>query len=198
LFGTLKVSILKTGIFMDYRPPKPIDESFTITQVKWLKKFSNLVAVLAGGVAFLDQIGAGALLPAKIQKYITPGVAIIAVTAFYTGNKKVGAALYADHANRSYNYTPDGTPGRSKQNALYQVFMTGAELVLAQKATSGQLVPASAAQQQETSAVGVVLPPVDIGLISHYAPNPVPTLTELAKGRKVSLSDLAAIAQEQN
>lgn len=185
---------------MDYRPPKPIDESFTITQVKWLKKFSNLVAVLAGGVAFLDQIGAGALLPAKIQKYITPGVAIIAVTAFYTGNKKVGAALYADHANRSYNYTPDGTPGRSKQNALYQVFMTGAELVLAQKATTGELVPASAAQcqQQETSAVGVALPPVDMGPILRYAPNPMSTLAELTIGQKISLSDLAAIAQEQN
>jgi hypothetical protein len=40
---------------------------------------------------------------------------------------------------------------------------------------------------------GVALPPVDVGVTSHFAPNPVSS-----KGRKISLSDLAAIAQEKN
>jgi hypothetical protein len=198
---------------MDYKPPKPIDESFTIAQVKRLKNFSNLVAGIAGGIAFLDQIGVGALLPARIQKYVTPGVAVIALTAFYTGNKKVGAALYADHANRPYNYTPDGAPGRNKKDALYQVFMTGAEVLLAEKATTGQLVPLNTAQKQEqfeekilgkldqfkpqtfsadNEPKGVALAPVEMGTVSHFAPNPIPTLSN---GRKLSLSDLAAIAQ---
>jgi hypothetical protein len=192
---------------MDVRPPKLIDESFTISQVKWLRRFSNLVAGIAGGVAFLDQIGVGALLPPQIQKYVTPGVAVIALTAFYTGNKKVGAALYADHACRPYNYTPDGKPGRNKKDALYQVFMTGAEVLLAEKATTGQLVTPDTVQKQEqfpadNGPESVALAPVEIGTKLHLPPNPIPTpnpeLEGLTRGSKISLLDLAAIAQEQN
>jgi hypothetical protein len=164
-----------------------------------------------GAITLLDQAGAGALLPAKIQKYVTPGVLTIGLVALYTGHKKQGAALIANHSSRPYVYTPDGKPGRNKKDALFQVFMTATEVALAQKATSGELVPPNTAQKQEKfeekilskldqfkpqvfpADEGVALPPVDVGVTSHFAPNPVPS-----KGRKISLSDLAAIAQGEN
>jgi hypothetical protein len=196
---------------MDVRPPQSVDESFTIAQAKWLNKFSNLVGTVVGAIALLDQSGAFALLPAKLQRYVTPVALTTGVVALLAGQKKQGAALIANHSGRPYVYTPEGVPGRNKTNALYQVFMTGPEVLLAQKATTGELVAPSTVQKQEKfeekilskldqfkpqvlpADEGVALPPVDMGVTSHFAPNPV-----TSKGRKISLSDLAAIAQEQN
>jgi hypothetical protein len=206
---------------MDVKPPQSINESFTITQAKWLNNFSNLVGSVVGAIALLDQSGAFFLLPAKLQKYVTPVALTTGVVALLAGQNKQGAALIANHSGRPYVYTPDGTPGRDENDALNQVFMSDAEVAIARRAVAGELVPPNIAQKQEkfeerilgklnefkprtfpadNGPEGVALAPIDIGTVSHYAPNdsppPKPGLDGLAKGRRISLSDLAAIAQE--
>jgi hypothetical protein len=201
---------------MDVVPPQSIEQSFTISQAKWLNKISNLVGAVVGAVALLDQSGAFALLPARLQRYVTPLALTTGVIALFVGQKKQGAALIANHSGRSYVYTPDGKPGRDKKDALHQVFMTAAEVAIAQKATSGELVPVQTQQQFEERILGrlnefkpmsfladsgVALPPVEMGVTAHFSPNPVPTqtpgLAELTRGCKVSLSDLTATSQNQ-
>jgi hypothetical protein len=215
---------------MDVRPPQSVDESFTIAQAKWLNKFSNLVGTVVGAIALLDQSGAFALLPAKLQRYVTPVALTTGVVALLAGQKKQGAALIANHSGRPYVYTPEGVPGRDQKDALNQVFMPAAEVAIARKAVAGELIPVNVAQKREqleekifekldqliplTSnlAEGVARPPVDMGVTSHFAPNPLPTPSPgllrtlyadtktdgASGGSKISLSDLAVIAQEQN
>jgi hypothetical protein len=177
---------------MDIRPPKPPEESFTIAKARWLQKFSQLVGGISGLVVLLDQAGASALLPAKIQKYVTPGVLVVGLAALYTGNQKQASALIADRSSKPDIFTADGTPGRNKADAMFQVFMTAAQLELANKATAGELVPANTAQKQEKfeekilgkldqfkptvfpadpEPEGVALPPVE--MVEHYAPQPL-------------------------
>jgi hypothetical protein len=76
-------------------------------------------------------------------------VLAIGLVALYTGNEKQASALIADRSSKPDIFTKDGKPGRNKQEALMQVFMTAAELELAKRATSGDLVPANASQKQE-------------------------------------------------
>jgi hypothetical protein len=204
---------------MDIRPPKPPEESFTIAKARWLQKFSQLVGGISGLVVLLDQAGAGALLPSKFQKYVTPGVLTVGLLALYTGNQKQASALIADRASKPDIFSPTGTPGRNEKDALFQVFMTAAQLKLAEKATAGELVPANTAQKQvlfeekilgkldqfkpvifpsDNGDGGAALPPVDT--IGHYPPNPPsPSPTPGLGGfvRTHSLSDLATIAEEK-
>jgi hypothetical protein len=195
---------------MDIRPPKPPEESFTITKAKWIEQFSKIVGAISGAVVLLDQAGATALLPAKIQKYVTPGVLGIGLIALCTGNVKQASALIADRSGKPDIFTQTGKPGRNKQDALMQVFMSVAELELARKANSGELVPANTAQKQaqfEEKILGrleefkpvtfpadvpAALPVVPAGVI---IPTPKPGLAGVGQERKHSLSDLATIAQ---
>jgi hypothetical protein len=159
---------------MDVKPPQSTNASFTIAQAKWLNNFSNLVGSVVGAIALLDQSGAFFLLPAKLQKYVTPVALTTGVVALLAGQNKQGAALIANHSGRPYVYTPEGTPGRDQKDALNQVFMSDAEVAIARKAVAGELVPPNIAP--------------------NASPPPKPGLDGLTKRHKVSLSDLAAIA----
>jgi len=162
---------------MDIRPPKPPEESFTITKAKWIQKFSNIVGAISGAVVLLDQAGASALLPAKLQKYVTPGTLIVALAALYTGNSKQASALIVDRSNKPDIFTKKGTPGRNKEEALMQVFMTVAELELAKRAVSGELVPANITQKQEQFEQKILgkldqFNPVSFPADPQYPPSP--------------------------
>lgn len=190
---------------MDIRPPKPPEESFTIAKAKWIQKFSKIVGAISGAVVLLDQAGATALLPSKIQKYVTPGVLGIGLIALYTGNEKQASALIADRSSKPDIFTKGGTPGRNQEDALFQVFMNAAQLELAKKATNGELVPASTVQKQaqfEEKILGKLDEFKPVTFPADPAPIPtalpiVPEGTIIPTPTPTPKPELAGVVQEQ-
>jgi hypothetical protein len=122
---------------MDIRPPKRPTESFTIVRAKALIVFSRIVGV----TAIASQLGILSFVPEKYQKPVSAGALLIGIVAIWTGNEKQGSAIVQARLSKRDIFTEPNKPGASKENALYQVFLTAGELALANAAVTRQNQP---------------------------------------------------------
>jgi hypothetical protein len=100
--------------------------------------FSRVVA----STAIASQLGIFSFVPNQYQKPVSAGVLGIGILAILAGNEKQGSAIVQARLAKRDIFTEPGKPGASKENALYQVFLTAGELALAKAAVIQQSQPA--------------------------------------------------------
>jgi hypothetical protein len=172
---------------MDIRPPKRPTESFTIVRAKALIVFSRIVA----GTALASQLGIFSFVPEKYQKPVSAGVMGIGILAILAGNEKQGSAIVQARLSKRDIFTEPNKPGASKENALFQVFLTAGELALAQTAVTRQNQPiadrpAKVPTVSMHETVGNLLRAQAATVINGLPPsigdgNPIPSLLELSR-----------------
>jgi hypothetical protein len=123
--------------FLDIRPPKPAEESFTYVKTKAMLIFTRIVATAAIG----SQLGVYAILPENMQKPVSTGLLAVGLLAVAAGNEKQGSAIIQDRLGKRDVWTKDGKPGANQDEALYQAFLTKDQKQLVETAVSKHLEP---------------------------------------------------------